>query len=68
MTAKQAKKLKVGDRVNWVSGGNGCVADSGTVCLDDRYDSLFVLWDNPMSGQRTYLHDTPALQYMEVPK
>jgi hypothetical protein len=64
MTIKQAKQLKVGDRVQWVNGGNGCPADTGTVELDEQYP--FVRWDDPKHGERTYLVDTPALKSMET--
>ena len=64
MTLKEAKKLKVGDRVMWIAGGNGCPPDSGTVELDEHLYP-FVRWDDPNHGERTYLVDTPALQYIQ---
>jgi hypothetical protein len=64
MDIKQAKKLKAGDRVKWVEGGNGCPLDFGTVKLDE-HQYPFVLWDSPACGERTYLVDTPVLKHME---
>ena len=65
MTPAQARKLKIGDRVRWPEGANGCKESIGMVTLDAPNDALFVLWpDTP--DQRTYLHDKDAVKYLEV--
>jgi hypothetical protein len=62
MTLTQVKKMKVGDVAKWPEGANGCAAAKGVVLSDPSNDALFVMWED---GQRTYLHDKNAVQYIE---
>jgi hypothetical protein len=61
MTLKEAKKLKVQDRVRWPEGANGCTEDIGTVCAEMNLSTLYVKWDN---GERTYLHDESVVRFI----
>lgn len=64
MTLTQARKLKVGDKILWPAGANGCAESIGTVCKDEKYHNLFVEWpDTP--DQRTYLHDKAAVKFLK---
>lgn len=64
MTLNQAEKLKVGDKVIWPDGVNGCKEAIGTVTYDDVNNCNFVVWDD---GQKTWLHDADAVQHFYGP-
>ena len=65
MTAKEFEKLKIGDKVRWQEGGNGCAASDGTV-FDNQYGNRGILWDD---GQETYpSNDNYVMQWVELPQ
>jgi len=63
MTNNEARMLVSGDTVEWIEGANGCSAVVGKVRFDAKNYSHYVDWPD---GQRTWMHDGPALKCMRV--
>ena len=66
MDKKETAKLKLGDKVVWPKGANGCPYKAkGVVTRHPTkfLSALYVKWDD---GQNTFLSDWNAMKFVQV--